>query len=694
MLGDGGLHGLQSNRPDGKGDRLIGGMTLSGGALAGLGAMALAQTTDMSSWQVTICSSGAVWGAWLAGWSLVPVPPEDPMEGVTRLLVGTDVGLALTALLVSPGFDSDRSVVAGANFGGHQAFLRNFAVIAALLSACARPAVVETAASDVAPADVTPAADVTTPADVEPDGPAPPDTAADVAESPQDSGPASWRSVLLPLTWSPTDDTDAEGRFLADFSYAGYHNGESVLPVITGPVFGVQADSIGASDSTAKFQAALDLCAKSGGGVVHVPAGLYRLDGTLSVTHSGVVLRGDGPAASRLWFTKAKGMSNQAHITFSGSVKDGPDLPLVQDATNRSFDVRLGDATSLSTGQTVALGWVISPEFVAEHGMTGVWQAFNGKWQPFFRRRVVSIDLSTKPHRVTLDVPLRYTALLRDKASLRVQTGYVSEVGIENLGLANAVTWTDAWAQTQAHVLTMRGVSDAWVRDVATFVSPGGPKSGPGVGAHVQSSGLMIEASARVTIAGSHVGRSENRGGGGNGYLFEIRTSSEVLMRDCSGSDGRHNFIQNWGFGTTGWVLLRCKSQGGTNVIVADEELGVMARSEFHHSLAMANLIDDCTFDDGFGAGNRGTESTGAGHTATQTVLWRSQGKGNVLSMQFGFGYVIGTAPGLSVTTTLDGWNAAGTAPEDFREGIGMGETLLPVSLYEAQLARRLQGGK
>ena len=38
---------------------------------------------------------------------------------------------------------------------------------------------------------------------------------------------------------------------------------------------------------------------------------------------------------------------------------------------------------------------------VAEHGMTGTWQAFNGTWQPFFRRTVVAIDRDVTPHAVT-----------------------------------------------------------------------------------------------------------------------------------------------------------------------------------------------------------------------------------------------------------------------------------------------------
>ena len=135
----------------------------------------------------------------------------------------------------------------------------------------------------------------------------------------------------------------------------------------------------------------------------------------------------------------------------------------------------------------------------------------------------------------------------------------------------------------------------------------------------------------------------------------------------------------------SGWVLLRCHSAGGLNQIVQDYELGLIAHSEFHHSLAMANLIDDCTFDDGFNAVNRGLESTGAGQTATQTVFWRTHGTGQVRSLQYGWGYVIGADPQTQVVTAMTDLGSAGTLPVDWSEGLGNAATLEPKSLYAQQ---------
>jgi hypothetical protein len=540
-------------------------------------------------------------------------------------------------------------------------------------------------------------------------------SAPDVPDAADVRGPdGAWRSALYPVDWSPAS-SDPEGRFLHDFSYAGYHNGAAPLPDLAGAVtldvLDYGADPTGVEDATAPLQAALDdagLAASPGvRAVVHVPAGTYRVDGRVVMHSSWVVLRGDGPAASRLAFSQTAGMNYRNHLQVGANPALGEDLRLAADADARQAVVRVADTATLGVGDDVALGWVITEPWVAERGMTGTWQAFNGTWQPFFRRTVVAIDRDVTPHAVTLDVPLRYPARVSEQASLRREVGVLREVGVESLGLANATTWEGAWALTQVHALGLAGVADAWVRDVATFASPFAPSEGKGSGAHLLSGGLLVIHAKRVTVTDTRLERAQNRGGGGNGYLFEIRQSSEVLFADCTAFAGRHNFIQNWGFGATGVVWLRVTSSGG--VMQSGDPAGSListtGHSEFHHSLAMAALIDASRFDDGWGAVNRKRESSGAGHTATESVLWNTSGAGMIRSYQYGHGYVIGTAPELEVKAeheplpeafaeapelwwALVAWE--GAEPQDWVEGAGVGATLDPPSLYEDQLARRL----
>jgi hypothetical protein len=103
--------------------RQFAGMMLGSIGLAGLGSMALAQTNELSNWQVTMGSTGSVWGAWLTAASLgilqdkgtVNLKSEDVLLAT---LIGSDIGLLGTGLLVSPLYDLDPRVLAGASVFG------------------------------------------------------------------------------------------------------------------------------------------------------------------------------------------------------------------------------------------------------------------------------------------------------------------------------------------------------------------------------------------------------------------------------------------------------------------------------------------------------------------------------------------------------------------------------------------------
>ncbi|MDQ2771635.1 MAG: glycoside hydrolase family 55 protein, partial [Bacteroidota bacterium] len=113
-----------------------------------------------------------------------------------------------------------------------------------------------------------------------------------------------WRSALYPQNWKPGMQ-DSAGRFLHDFSYAGYHRGEQVIPDVKRNIVDVTkapylVDNTGKEDVTASIQKALNEVGQHGGGVVYLPAGKYKIDvsaakgNPLKISYSNVVLRGAG----------------------------------------------------------------------------------------------------------------------------------------------------------------------------------------------------------------------------------------------------------------------------------------------------------------------------------------------------------------------------------------------------------------
>ncbi|MBK9070399.1 MAG: hypothetical protein IPL79_05280 [Myxococcales bacterium] len=504
------------------------------------------------------------------------------------------------------------------------------------------------------------------------------------AEPPDASPDSAPRSTLYPEDWTP-GFADANGHALPDVSYAGYRNGEaqpntSSYAVVTPPIV---AD--GVTDNTSVLQAAIDN-APLAGAVIMLPAGEIRMEGTIAVRRSKLVLRGAG-AATRLRFTKTSGMSDQSHLAVGVGTATTLETNLIASGVAGAHTIDVASGEGFAVDDDILVGWTITPAFIETHGMTGVWKAFNGTWQPFFRRRIVAMAPVAGGVRLTLDVPLRYDALLRDSASVRREVGAISQVGIEQLSLTNAVPKNVADDTNRPMLISFYGVQDAWIDGVSSY-APGAIGEAE---AEVWSRGIVVANSKRVTISDTHLAFAQHRGDGGNGYLFEITASNEVLIVDCTARRGRHNFIQNWGFGATGLVFLRVHSREST-AINSGFELG--AASEFHHSLAMANAIDQSIIDDGWHAENRGDYSSGAGLTATQTVFWNNRGEGIIRSYQAGVGYLIGNVLTGLTTALPSPWPSWGlrSEPEDFVELAG--SEVSPPSLYEDQLARRLARGE
>ncbi len=509
------------------------------------------------------------------------------------------------------------------------------------------------------------------------------------------------RSIVYPANWQPGFETtrpgDGERLFIQDFSYAGFEFGESPLPTGSfAPITTVSATNDGSVDVASILQNALDEAAAAGGGIVLLPAGTYRIDKPITVSGSNVVLRGAGSSDTRLWFKDGGGLSESAALRVTSpswlSESDQPGWALTAEGAIFDDFVEVQDPDGLSPGDDISIAWNITAEFKQEHGSEAYWYHTEvGSRKTFFRRTVTQIQ----GNRVYFKVPLRYPLKLRDEPVVRRASAYASRNGIEHLAISTALgSPTASWNSgiNGATAIHMRFCKDCWIKDVRSFSQDGNSH-------HLRSHGISVERSFRVTIADTHLEKAQHLGGGGNGYLFTVSQSNEVLLRDSSGREGRHNFSINWDFGASGNVFLRILSAGGRVCGSLQAQLDndcSVGPTDFHHALAIANLFDSSVIDDALQVGNRQDWSTGAGHTGTMNVFWNITGTGHVYAYNQAMGYLVGTGPdiGVSVDLTLTGWTekyiSLGTEPEDFSDFVGTAATLAPQSLYEEQLARRL----
>ena len=156
---------------------------------------------------------------------------------------------------------------------------------------------------------------------------------------------------------------------------------------------------------------------------------------------------------------------------------------------------------------------------------------------------------------------------------------------------------------------------------------------------HLISHGISIDGGKNITIKNCTMKSPQNRLAGGRGYLFSIASGNEILVEDCYGYRGRHNFLLGGNLRNSGIVLNRIKSEGGwsfgnTGEGSSDDDywsryqeleavgIGVPGFSDTHLALNQSFLITDSDLWDGFSTKNRQSLSEGAGITGTEGVFW------------------------------------------------------------------------
>ncbi len=469
----------------------------------------------------------------------------------------------------------------------------------------------------------------------------------------------------------------------------------------------------GTADATSAIQTAINTaCANANGGAVLLPPGTYRVllptagaPSALNINCSKVVLRGSGRTQTFLFFDDAARARGKAVIRVggAGSVLDNAStttIPLSGDLLRATRTLPVGSSSGLSVGALVAVRHEVTTAWRIDHRMDAAMTGEGDYWPSsgnlgvLYLRRVAALTSTS----VTLDEPTRLPMLVRDGTRLYTRPTFISESGVEDLSIgmkqsaaagarddegAFEVAGTMGYEVHGSHAVLMDLGVDLWLRRVDTYLPPGNTL------AHVLSHGLTIaRGGARITIDDCRIGPSGYRGGGGNGYTFQIN-GQDVLLVDVRAEGGRHNFTFN-------------DATASGNVFLRAQSVNARMANDSHRFLAHQNLFDNPVQTSSWlQAVNRRNTSTGAGFTSTEAVFWRvrtvslhpSAQQCVVETAQYGHGYVIGTSgPGRVCTSCVTNsyWGAGDVgAPTDWVEGVDAGVGLVPESLYLDQRAKR-----
>lgn len=518
-----------------------------------------------------------------------------------------------------------------------------------------------------------------------------------------------WRSTLYPENWTPGNST---GKFLHDFSYAGYHRGEVPIPSPSLRIFDVSqapylADLSGNQSASEAIQAAIGDAEKAGGGIVFLPAGSYRLSllkegsSCLRIQSNNIILRGAGADKTFLFCDnyqmRAKSVilvkpADASSWYVTGNNNDSS--PASVDIAGESLEIPVESPEKFNVGDTVIVRSDLTDRFIQELGMTGKWTIENMKGRSLvFYRKILEVNPSNKT--LKIDAPTRYPLLKIDHARvIKIPDKLIKESGLEDFSIGmnqhpgagfgdsdDTKPGTGGYEVHQSFGIFIDATENCWVQRINSY-APAGNR--PEV--HFLSNGLKFTRSRFITIKDCNLKFTQFKGGGGNGYLYTLQ-GQEGLIHKCTAEGGRHNYD----FGnmtSSGNAIVDCLTKNGR------------LPSDFHMFFSVSNLIDNMTCDGDFLEAKYrpfgGTPEHGI--TTSQSVFWNTHGlkyvpspfeyagkmhnRPQILveSKQFGDGYVIGTrGPANAVDS------------KNFVEGVGKGETLVPRSLYFDQLERRLK---
>lgn len=481
---------------------------------------------------------------------------------------------------------------------------------------------------------------------------------------------------------------DDEGNMIPDFSHAGYGGGGIPLPVV--PV--VETIEPVAGDNTAHIQAAIDragnlpLGPHGFRGAILLRAGVYHVNGTIRLNHSGVVLRGEGDGENTSENTLLlvdRRTTAPVLVAGGGTATNWSDeVPntrsrIIEDALVGERHIVVDNPALYNAGDNIIIVHPSTREWLSEidNGGTATdpgWHELEIDFPPIlFNRRIRHIEGS----RIELDVPLFnhiHAHLSHPYIYKHDREGIKTQIGIESLRIT-ITTLSDTDENHPFNAVQLIQIEDSWVRDVTAL--------------HFVLSGFITQTASRITIINCKALEPHSSITGARRYNFNLAgASSQILFQDCLATYGRHHFISNGTTSVSGCVFLNCEGRRA------------YSSSEGHRWWSMGLLFDNVREVDVQPTAartlafiNRGDWGTAHGWSTVHSVMWNCDaGDGAVLVQKppTGQNYAIG-CNGRVVTGRPP--HVPFDQPEGHIEGTGR-SGLMPGSLYLAQLRERLSG--
>jgi hypothetical protein len=379
-----------------------------------------------------------------------------------------------------------------------------------------------------------------------------------------------------PSEWVRYDDSgklvykpiNPQGDKIMDFSFAGYRGGGVALPVVPA----VEMVKPSGGDDTMAIQAAINAASSRPlmngvRGAVLLAPGKYKSTGALTISASGVVLRGSGSdPATGTEIDIGGGSRIFLRIAGGGTrATSGPKVTITDEyvpSGARSFTV--SSAEGYQVGDNVLIGRPVTSTWIGFMGQSYAPAWFDPGFVQYSERAITALE----GNKVTLDIPLsdsfdgKYVKPPGGSMEKYTFDGRISEVGVESLRVTSPVRTGGGSPQ----FIEVTNTVDAWIRDVR---------------AHNVVQGIHIESgSRRITVEDTHIDHDKtDYFSAAAPFDFNV-AASEVLMQRFS-SKGAYKIM-----------LYTTHRAMGPNVALDFEGDGPRSHIQPHMKWATGLLVD------------------------------------------------------------------------------------------------------
>ncbi len=464
---------------------------------------------------------------------------------------------------------------------------------------------------------------------------------------------------------------DSRGNVIPDFSGVGFMNGEiPIFPIgVVLTVNPVAGDNLANVQNAINQVAAMPIDASGYRGAILFTAGTYNISNTITISASGIVLRGEGFNGTGTNFIATK---TAQHTLFNFVGTSGTSYNSTNSTRKAITDpyVAIGKKQiTVASGHTFAVGdkvfvhripndaWI---NLLGMNLLTNIdplavnWTASG--YDMDSERKIEYINGNV----ITLDAPIMdiIDPVYSTGELVKFTDNRISKCGIENMRIssiyASATDENHGW-----EAVAFDKIYNAWAKNIEVY--------------YFGYSAVHINSDASfITVDACKMYDAKSTIDGGRRYSFNV-DGQRCLVQNCSTRNGRHDYVD--GSRTCGPNVFYNSSS-----TLQNNDIGP------HHRWATGILFDNLVGDGRMDVQNRLDMGSGHGWSGGQIMFWNCNA--NRMVIQDPPGDEINWAIGC-ICPDVTGVGDATTEPLGVIQSLGTHIIAIP-SLYLAQLNDRL----